>query len=99
MTDQDFESCELWPIRVHLEAGTGYTLCGSGGGEADLLLAVDGRLRAFARWPALLDFVLDGGPCNLSKLDGYRRLREMMQQPGNRVPEAPRDYPLAKIAQ
>lgn len=80
MDTADFERCSLWPIRIDLPIGGGYTLWGSGGGEQDLLLASPSArggtrmLLLFARWPLLGSFVASESSCNLSATAGFGAL-------------------------
>lgn len=98
MTEADFEDCSLWPIVVDFGQGGAYSLWGSAGGEDDLVLAVGDRLRAFVRWPKLVDWVVEGHACNLSDLDGYEKFRRILTLPGRRVPDAPKRYPFGEVS-
>jgi hypothetical protein len=96
MTEAECEECGLWPIVVDVD-GDAFTLWGPAGGEDDLLLADAGKLLAFRRWPDLVQFVVDGHPCNLLERPGYSGLREILAQPGHRVPESIKRYPFGEV--
>ncbi|HEX5505066.1 MAG TPA: hypothetical protein VFW96_20790 [Thermomicrobiales bacterium] len=77
LTVSAFEDLQLWPIRIRLSGRTGYTLWASGDKD-DILLALCGTMLLFRTKDGLRAFVENEHSCNLSQLNGYRRLRRIL---------------------
>lgn len=73
----DFETAELWPVRLELLDAKGVTLWS--GGERDLLLAADGRVLLFGSTWQLRHFVLSGARTNLDERPGYVSVRRYLR--------------------
>jgi hypothetical protein len=89
MDRDDLAKLSLWPIRLELPIHRGLTLWGSGGDEADRVLAADGHLLLFTSAPQLRDFVQRGADCSFTGLAGYQELQRALRSDPASMPLDP----------